>query len=177
VKTILLLRHAKSAWDDDGRLSDHDRPLSRRGERAAKAMADVMAGNGPRPDLILCSTAARARQTLAPLIERLTTPAPPISLEKGLYLASEDALLDRLRELPDDVGVVLLIGHNEGIWQLAEALAGHGKAALLASLSTKFPTGALAHLRVALEHWPDLAIGTAELIEFVRPRDIVRAAA
>ena len=90
VKTVLLLRHAKSAWSDP-RLDDHERPLNQRGERAAKAVADYIVRTGPRPDLILCSTALRTRQTLAPLSERLDSPAPPISLEKSLYLASEDA--------------------------------------------------------------------------------------
>lgn len=174
MKTILLLRHAKSSWDD-GRLADHDRPLNRRGEAAAKAMAEHFVTAEPRPDLILCSTAVRARQTLASLLERLTSPAPPISLEKGLYLASEDMLLERLRNLAADVRTVLLIGHNDGMWLLAQALAGRGKAPLLAALRGKFPTGALARLTVALEHWSDLTAGAAELVEFVRPRELLRA--
>jgi phosphohistidine phosphatase len=176
VKTILLLRHAKSAWDD-GHLADHDRPLNRRGEGAAKAVAEHFVASEPRPDLILCSTAARARQTLAPLLERLASPAPPISLEKGLYLASEDLLMERLRKLPDEAGTVLLIGHNDGMWLLAEALAGHGKPALLTALHGKFPTGALAHLQAPLDRWPDLRAGTANLVEFVRPRELMRAPA
>ena len=118
VKTLLLLRHAKSAWSDP-RLDDHDRPLNGRGERAAKAMADHIAREGPRPDLILCSTAMRTRQTLAPLVKRLGAPAPPISLENGLYLASEDVLLAHIRGVADGVPTVLLIGHNDGIGQLA----------------------------------------------------------
>src|ERR1700722_15274964 len=92
VKVILLLRHAKSAWGEVG-VPDHDRPLNRRGERAAEAMAEHFLAKAPVPDLILCSTATRARQTLAPLIERSPPPAPPIALENGLYLASEDTLL------------------------------------------------------------------------------------
>jgi phosphohistidine phosphatase len=174
VKTVLLLRHAKSAWDDS-RLDDHDRPLNRRGEQAAKAMADHLAASGPRPDLILCSTAARTRQTLAPLVQHLAAPAPPISLERSLYLASEDMLLERLRALPDDVGSVLLIGHNEGIWRLATALVGQGKAAPVASLQEKFPTGALAILQARIKHWPDLTTGSADLVDFVRPRELLRA--
>ena len=101
VKTILLLRHAKSAWSDP-RLDDHERPLNRRGEQAAKAMADHIARQEPRPDLILCSTAMRTRQTLAPLIKLLDAPAPPIALEKGLYLASEDVLLAHLQAVGDE---------------------------------------------------------------------------
>lgn len=173
MKAILLLRHAKSAWSDP-RLSDHDRPLNRRGEQAAKAMADEIARNAPHPDLILCSTATRTRQTLAPLIARLGAPAPKISLEDELYLASEDALLARLQAVDDAVGSVLLIGHNDGIWELATALADRGPAPTLAALREKYPTGALAVLRARPDRWSDLAAGTAELAAFVRPRDLTR---
>jgi phosphohistidine phosphatase len=137
-KTILLLRHAKSAWSDP-RLEDHERPLNRRGEQAAKAMADHIARREPRPELILCSTAMRTRQTLAPLVKLLDAPAPPIALEKGLYLASEDLLLAHLRSVADAVATVLLIGHNDGIWHLAEGLAGSGPADTLAARGVKVP--------------------------------------
>ena len=119
------------------------------------------------------STALRTRQTLAPLVQRLAAPAPPISLERGLYLASEDALLDRLKALPDDVDVVLLIGHNEGIGELAEALAGRGPPAALVALRGKFPTGALATFRAPDGPWRDLTAGSTELLSFVRPRDLM----
>lgn len=171
MRTILLLRHAKSAWSDP-RLDDHERPLTRRGERAAKAVADYIVRTGPHPDLILCSTAMRTRQTLAPLVTRLPAPAPPISLEKSLYLASEDTLLAHLRAVTDDVSTVLLIGHNDGIWRLAEVLAGSGPAEALAALREKFPTGALARLSVPDRPWRDLATGSAKLVAFVRPRDL-----
>jgi phosphohistidine phosphatase len=171
VKTVLLLRHAKSAWDDP-RLDDHDRPLSRRGERSAKAMADHIAHKVPHPDLILCSTALRTRQTLAPLVGRLEGAAPPIALEKALYLASEDVLLDHLRAIGEDIGTVLLIGHNDGIWQLAKALAGSGPAEALAALRQKFPTAALATLRAPERRWRELTPGSARLVAFVRPRDL-----
>jgi phosphohistidine phosphatase len=172
VKVILLLRHAKSAWGEAG-VPDHDRPLNRRGERTAEAMAEHFLVKAPVPDLILCSTAARTRQTLAPLIERFPPPAPPIALENGLYLASEDMLLNRLQDLPQTVSTVLLIGHNEGMWHLAEMLAGQGKATLLAALREKFPTGALATLEVELKSWSKLAAGAATLTAFARPRDLV----
>lgn len=171
MKTILLLRHAKSAWGQPG-LDDHDRPLNRRGERAAEAMAEHIVHNAPRPDLILCSTAVRTRQTLAPLVHRLATPAPPIALEKGLYLASEPELLVRLRAVPEEARTVLLIGHNEGIGELANALAGDGDPATLARLREKFPTGTLAILRLGESPWQNLVPGAAELLAFVRPRDI-----
>lgn len=172
MKTILLLRHAKSAWSDP-RLDDHDRPLNGRGERAAKAMADHIAHRGPQPELILCSTSVRTRQTLMPLLKRLADPAPPISLENRLYLASEDTLLARLRLVPDDVATVLLIAHNDGIGRLAEMLAGSGPADAMAKLREKYPTGTLATLRVPDGPWRDLRPGSAELVAFVRPRDLM----
>lgn len=172
MKVILLLRHAKSAWGQPG-LDDHERPLNKRGERAAEAMAEHIVLNAPRPDLILCSTAARTRQTLAPLVHRLTSPAPPIALEKGLYLATEGELLVRLRAVAEEVRTVLLIGHNEGIGELANALAGDGDPATLARLHEKYPTGTLATLRLGKVPWQDLAPGHAELVAFVRPRDLV----
>jgi phosphohistidine phosphatase len=171
VKTVLLLRHAKSAWGEAG-LSDHDRPLNRRGQRAAELMADHLLAKAPLPDVILCSTATRARQTLAPLVERLPPPAPPIALENGLYLASEDALLNRLRDLPSTVGTVLMIGHNDGMWRAAAALAGHGKATLLAALRDKFPTGALATLQFDIKAWSSLKPGVGTLAAFACPRDL-----
>jgi len=171
MKTLLLLRHAKSAWSDP-RLDDHDRPLNGRGERAAKAIADHIARQGPHPDLILCSTAMRTRQTLAPLLKRLEGPAPPIALERGLYLASEDALLARLQAVADDVPTVLLIGHNDGIGQLAADLAGDGASDALEALRAKYPTGSLAVLRTPDGSWRDLKPGAARLLAFTRPRDL-----
>lgn len=174
MKTILLLRHAKSAWDSAD-LSDHDRPLNRRGERSAAIMADHLVTEGPRPDLILCSTAMRTRQTLAPLVKALGLPAPPISLEKELYLASEDALLERLRALSEELQTVLLIGHNDGIGQLAGMLAGRGQEPALGQLRDKYPTGALATLRFPRGPWSALKPGACELLAFVRPRDLDRS--
>ena len=168
MKNILLLRHAKSDWAHSG-LSDHDRPLNRRGAQAALAMADHIALQGPFPDFILCSTAARTRQTLAPLLQRLAPP-PPVSFEKGLYLASEDALLSRLKVLEANVTTPLLIGHNDGIWLLANALVGSGARDALARLEIKYPTAGLAVLRAPVVHWRDLGVNQCELVSFTTPR-------
>ena len=148
VKTILLLRHAKSAWSEPG-LDDHDRPLNRRGERAAKAMADHIVRNAPRPDLILCSTAMRTRQTLAPLVKRLDSPAPPIVAGKGPLPRLRGRLLAACGPWPTTSPTVLLIGHNEGIGELAADLAGERRRRRPGRLREKYPTGALAVLRVA----------------------------
>lgn len=134
-------------------------------------MAAHIAGLRPPLDLILCSTAVRARQTLTPLQGRLAA-TPATLLETGLYLAPEDTLLERLQALEPEVGRVLLIGHNDGLWDLAVALAGKGPAPALASLASKFPTGALAVLDAPIKRWGELAAGQAALTSFVRPRDL-----
>ncbi len=134
-------------------------------------MAGHIAGLEPPLDLILCSTALRARQTLMPLLGHLA-PAPPVSMETGLYLASEGALLERLQALGPGIGRVLVIGHNDGLRDLAVALAGKGSTAALASLADKFPTGALAILDAPIDRWRDLAAGQAILTSLVRPRDL-----
>ena len=171
MKSILLWRHAKSSWGNQG-LADHERPLNGRGERAADAMAAHIAALPGRPDLILCSTAVRARQTLTPLLDRLA-PVPPTSIETGLYLASEEALLERLRALPPETGRVLMIGHNDGMWLLASDLARKNSAPALVAVLEKFPTGALAIFEAPIEGWGNLAIGRTSLVSFVRPRDLI----
>lgn len=137
-------------------------------------MAGYMAASAPRPDLILCSTATRTRQTLAPVLRALGAPEPPVSLERALYLAGDGALLERLQALPEDVWTALLIGHNDGIGTLAGALPGSGPTEALADLREKYPTGALSILRLCHSGWSELGPGTCELLSFVRPRDLDR---
>ena len=106
---LYLLRHAKSAWDDPA-LDDHDRPLTPRGERAAVTMGQHMQQQGLRPDLVLCSSARRARDTWM-LIESRLSGTPTVLVEPGLYLAGVLALLERLKSLDEGVGAALLIVH------------------------------------------------------------------
>jgi phosphohistidine phosphatase len=169
MKRLYLLRHAKSSWKDPG-LDDHDRPLAGRGRRAAETIARYLREQDIAPELVLCSTARRARETL----ERVE-PAHEeraVRLEPGLYGASSSALLERLRGVPDAVGSVLLIGHNPGLQRLALELARPAPA--LHELEAKYPTAALATLVLQGPTWHDLDRGTAELVGFVRPRDLAR---
>jgi phosphohistidine phosphatase len=167
MKRLYLLRHAKSSWKDTS-LPDHDRPLNGRGRRAAKAMARHMREHGIEPELVLCSTARRARETLERIEPGLDTRA--VHLEPDLYAASAHALLERLRGVPDTVESVLLIGHNPGLQDLALELARPGSAA--DELAEKYPTAALATLAFEASTWRELDRGTAELVELVRPRDL-----
>ena len=163
-RRLYLLRHAKSSWDERG-LADHDRPLAARGRRAAKAIGRHLREQGIEPDLVLCSSAARTRETL----ERIGPLHGDVRIESGLYGADAGTLLERLHEVPAATSSVMLIGHNPGIEQLALALARPGPA--VGELEVKFPTGALATLTFQ-DSWDGLDRGTAELVDFVRPRDL-----
>ena len=167
VKRLYLLRHAKSSWKDPG-LRDRDRPLAGRGRRAAKAIARYLREQDIVPELVLCSTARRARETLEPMEPALAGHA--VRFEPELYGASAGALLEHLRGVPDAVGSVLLIGHNPGLQRLALELA--RPAPILHELEAKYPTAGLAMLVLQGPSWRDLDRGTAELVGFLRPRDL-----
>ncbi len=160
-KCLLLLRHAKSSWDDPA-LTDRDRPLAARGRKAAKLIGAHLRREQVGISLVLCSSARRARETLD-----LVAPCGEIQIERELYGASADQLLERLRRVPDEVEAVMLVGHNPAIQDLAVGLA--GGASELAP--RKFPTGALATLTFT-GTWRALEEGHAELASFVRPREL-----
>jgi len=160
-RRLYLLRHAKSSRDDP-RLDDHERPLAPRGRRAALATARWIEESGVRPDLVLCSSAARARATLDRVLPALGDPR--VLVERGLYHASANGLLGRVRALPDEAAAVMLVGHNPGLHELACLLAPPGPAT--------FPTGALATLEAGVASWSALAGGSATLTALVRPRTL-----
>ena len=163
----MLLRHAKSSWSDPT-LADAERPLAPRGRKAAKQICEYLGRSKARPALVLCSTSVRTRQTLEAI--RPALGKVPVELESGLYGASGDELLDRLRSLPDSVDSVLLIAHNPGMQDLALSLAATG--AGLDRLRAKFPTGALATLAVRSATWAELGPGGTELVDYVVPREL-----
>jgi phosphohistidine phosphatase len=167
-RTLLLLRHAKSSWDEPG-LEDRERPLAPRGRRAAAALGARLARRGPRPDRVLCSPSRRTRETLALLdLPRKT----PVTYQEPLYLASARTLLARVRRLPEDVRCALVIAHDPGIEHLANLLAGDGRPKAKRRLAAGFATGALAELRVPEGGWRALAPGSAFLERFTRPKDL-----
>lgn len=170
VRTLWLLRHAKSSWHDAS-IPDHDRPLAARGEEAARRIRDHLRDSDVLPDLVLCSAAVRTRQTLdavRPALDATTQ----VLIEDGLYGADADDLLDRLRVVDPQITLVLLIGHNPGIQDLAIDLAGDGDEAALTQLHTKFPTAALATLELGRTGWADLRPDGAFLRSLVLPRDL-----
>lgn len=166
MRTLWLLRHAKSDWPDD--VPDHERPLDGRGRDAARRIGRYLAGCEAAPRQVLCSTALRARQTFEGLAAELAAP-PPCELAQGLYLAGPGELLGRVQDVSDAVQSVMLIAHNPGIAELAMALARRGDAELRRSLHAKYPTGALTELRLDGARWSEADRG-GELAGFVVPR-------
>jgi len=165
VKQLVLVRHAKSSWADAD-LDDHDRPLNGRGRRAAALVGAHLRGSGLVPELVLCSSATRTRETL----DRFELPpTTEVRIEDPLYGAGAGALLDRLRAVPDAVGSVLVLGHNPGMEDLAAMLVADPDAA-----PEHFPTGAVADLRLPIVRWDELAPHLARLQRFVVPRELDR---
>ena len=165
--TLHLLRHAKSSWDPP-HLEDSDRPLAPRGERAARKLAKHLAALGVTPDVILCSSALRARQTLQ-LIGLALPKEADVLIEDGLYAAGGRELLARLRRVDAGATDVMLVGHNPGIQDLALILAGKTAPP---SLAEKFPTGALVSLRLRATSWERLMPGSAEIMRILLPRQL-----
>lgn len=165
MKTLYLLRHAKSSWDDPA-LGDFDRPLSGRGRKAAPLVGALMAERGWLPGLALVSPAARARDTWARVSAELPEPVET-RFEPAIYMAEPEDLLALLRETGTP-GSVILVGHNPGLEQCAALLAGPASdPQARARTAEKFPTAALARFDVAA-----IEPGGATLTDFVRPKDI-----
>jgi phosphohistidine phosphatase len=168
-RRLILLRHAKSSWDDPS-CDDFDRPLAERGRKAAPRMAAEMARRGLAPDLAIVSPALRTRQTwdlVAPALPRL----PNVTFVPAIYEAEAETILDVVRGVPDWSETLLVIGHNPGLEALALDLASpDSDADALARLAEKFPTGALALFTVKAD-WSELAARSARLDAFIRPRD------
>jgi len=164
---LWLLRHAKSSWSDRG-LRDEDRPLAPRGERAADRIRDYIAATDVRPELVLCSSALRARQTLARVLPALGTELE-IRIETGLYTFDADVLIDRLSKLGSHETSVMVVGHNPAMQDLAVRLSSRGDA--LPHLTKKYPTAGLAEIAFDGRGW-DALNRSGELVRFIAPRDL-----
>lgn len=169
-RLIYLFRHAKASGEGPD-LEDLDRPLAPQGELACTTMKRYLAVADIHPDLVLCSTALRARQTVQRVMPALGEPTL-VEYDRGLYRAGPRAILNRLRGTAAVASGVMIVGHDPGIQSLALQLTGSGIDPDLARLEKRFPTGALATLVFGGRSWSDLDTGACELHSFVRPRDI-----
>lgn len=166
-RRLLLVRHAKSAWDDPS-LGDHDRPLAPRGVNALPRLRDHLVTSGHRPDVVLCSSARRTVDTLSGIRAALADGAL-VEVDEEWYLADAPTVLARLRAIDREVGCVLVVGHNPTIQDLALALGGAGDESTRGQLALKLPTGAAVTLSFDGE-WGDLGSGVATVDDLFMPR-------
>lgn len=162
MKTLLVLRHAKSSWSDQG-LSDHARPLNERGRRDAPRMGRLLRDEGVMPDLVVSSDAVRARLT-AEAVARAAGYAGEIVLDPRLYGASPRDIVGVLRAIEDAARTVLIVGHNPGLEELVSQLTGEPQ---------EFPTAALARIALPIEEWRDLTLAArGGLVALWRPKEL-----
>lgn len=171
-KRLILLRHAKSAWDNSS-TADIDRPLSSRGRKAAPLICAHLGRQGLIPGLVLCSSARRTVETLD-LVSAGWPAKPVVKKLKSLYLAMPREMLRKVQAVGTEADCVMLVGHNPGIADLASWLTGEGDPAKRANLARKFPTGAIAVIEFNVEDWRDADAETGRLVEFATPKQIER---
>lgn len=165
MKELTLIRHAKSDWAEAG-LDDHDRPLNDRGRRDAPRMGRLLVDRGWRPELIVSSTALRARSTAQAIASECGRTTADIQLEAALYLARPDEILNVVRRLNESADSAVLFGHNPGIHEAAYLLLKPSETEKLGD----FPTCAVARLRLPIDFWGNAAFGEAELVEYLTPK-------
>jgi phosphohistidine phosphatase len=166
--TLHLLRHAKSSWDDDE--DDHRRTLDKRGREAAALIGKTLPKVVGNLDLVLCSTALRARET-AELALRGYKPAPRILYEEGLYLATSATLLQRLRQVDEKNETIIVIGHNPGLHELAITLATPGSPGFSTLANGKFPTGVRVSFAIA-GSWAEIDGTRHKLVDYVTVKSL-----
>ncbi|AXK34235.1 histidine phosphatase family protein [Streptomyces armeniacus] len=166
-RSIVLLRHAKADWPD---VADHDRPLADRGRKDAPAVGEWLAAHGITPQLTLCSTAARTRETWKLLVPKLPE-RPRTVYEERLYEASTGEIITVLNEVPNDVRDVLVVAHNPGVQSVADTLSGSAEGDALERMSRGgFPTSALAVIRF-VGPWKSVEPGAGTLAAYRAPHE------
>lgn len=170
MKTLYLLRHAKSSWDDPS-LADHDRPLAPRGRDAAPRVAVWLRTAAGRPERVVCSSAARARETWD-LVASELQPAPEVEIRRDLYDAGPQDLVELVRSTPARIGRLLLVGHNPAMEEAAAYLVADGDGDALTRMHKKYPTAAVAEISFPVERWSEIARNGGHLDRFVRPKDL-----
>ena len=162
MKTLLILRHAKSSWKNS-ELADHDRPLNKRGKRDVPRMGELLVREALIPDLIISSSARRAKMTTELLVEESGFEGE-ILFERDLYAAWPEAYIETLCVTPDEFETVMVVGHNPGLEDLLEILIGEVE---------RMPTAALANVSLPIKRWRELSFETeGELVNIWRPKEL-----
>jgi len=170
MKILTLLRHAKSGWDDPVS-RDFDRPLNKRGRKAARVIGRAMRDEGLSFDAIIASPAVRVVETLRDVGDGYGQALEP-EQDQALYLASPAVLLERIHHVDDKVERLLVVGHNPGLEQLTLMLSGSSEDGLRREVELKYPTATLAEIRFDVDSWADVTASGGTLTRFIRPRDL-----
>ncbi len=170
MKTLTLLRHAKSGWDDPA-LRDFDRALNAKGQRAALAVGRHLRTLGLSFDHVVASPAVRVTETIDGVMRGYGDGLNPV-WDRRAYLASDAMLLDIVHELPESASSAMIVGHNPGLEDLVLKLVPDANNGLRDSVEEKFPTASVAMMTLSGARWIDAGPGTATLVRFIRPRDL-----
>ncbi len=168
MKQLYLLRHAKSCWKDMS-LCDHDRPLNKRGKKASAKIGSKFAEMSMAPDLVLCSTAVRASETIDRVLKAGNLDWN-IQHEPKLYGASSDTILSLVHKHGANVDKLMIVGHNPGLADVAFALSCRGKPSLFERMYKKVPTGSFITLYFDVNCFSEVRARSGELTEFMRPK-------
>ena len=171
MKTVTIFRHAKSSWAEP-ECDDFDRPLNERGWKSARRMGRELKHRKIGFDLCLASPAARVRETLDGLGETYGDFPFPVRFEPEVYLADTATLLELVSSVADDVGRLLIVGHNPGLERLVATLAHDDGTGLRGRVAEKFPTAALAVIELPVTHWSQVAPGSGKLVELILPKEL-----
>lgn len=171
MKRLILLRHAKSSWDDPT-ADDHDRPLNGRGRRSAPVIGAWLAERGFVPDAAICSTAARARETWS-LVAPALGAAPDAAVEPRLYHADPATMLALVRAAPESADTLILIGHQPGLSGFARKLSAEPVAPACARAFQHYPTAAAAVIDFDVDRWDRVAWGEGRFHAFAAPRELI----
>ena len=170
MKRLTILRHAKSSWDNPG-LEDFNRPLNNRGWKAARAMGRELDKKNAKFDLIIASPAARVRETIDGLKEKLKLNVE-IRFEPRMYAATRKMLLEIVHEIEERVHSPLLVGHNPGLQQFLVEITHDDPKKLRRRIKSKFPTGALAAIEFPARRWEDIKDGSGEIAELILSKEL-----
>ena len=169
MRTLYVLRHAKSDWGDAS-LRDFDRPLNGRGRKSARAMGRELRERGLTPDLVLLSPSARTTETLARVEEGFGASFEKVE-ERSIYLAETEELVALIRNAPAKSDRLMIVGHNPGMHELVLLLA-NGPRDLREEAAAKFPTGAMAEISFDVGDWSDVTPGSGFIRSFLKPREL-----
>ena len=170
MKTIFLLRHAKSSWDDVS-LDDFDRPLSPRGIKSCKKIGKYLKKNRLIPDIVYCSSAMRAKQTWE-LFNRIVDKKENILYEDSLYMSDFSNFINIIKKTKNNFKNLMFVSHNPGIENLALELSKDKSNEIYEKINIKFPTGALIIIKFDLNNWSKVDCKKGKLYEFVKPKEL-----